>query len=647
MKKILIAGLLLIITFSESMAGEKQQILLTINKKEKIPMDEFRRVYERNNNNIQDTVNKKTAVEYLQLFINFKLKVLEAENAGMDTTSAFRQELSGYRAELATPYLTDINFNEKIIEETYHRLLKEINASHIMVRLTENASPADTLAAFRKITDIRDQVVKGLDFNDAAARYSEDPSAASNKGDLGWFTAFQMVYPFENMAYSTKVGEVSPPFRTRFGYHILKVQKMRDAEGEIHVAHIMKMYPQNASQDQKDKALQSLDSLYQMVRGGADFAEIARKYSDDKRSAEKGGEMPWFSRNKMIPEFANPAFELQNDGDISKPVDSGFGYHIIKRLEMKPIPSYEEAKADLTERLKRDKDRSSQSQEVFIGKLKNEYNFRSDEAAIDEVLKSTLAWLRGTPPGIPSHPEKSIPLFTYGKANITTGDWIEFLKKKDITTLTADTFRLPDLFRNFEDESIIAYEDSRLEQKYPDFKSLMDEYHDGMLLFDISEKKIWQKASADTAGLEKFYEINKQKYLWPDRFRGKIIQCYNPAIRDKAEEYFEMGYSGDEVTDAMHLTPGSISVREGVWAPNEDPVVDYYYWKGPRPADWNDRTGFLSGKLTGPEPKLLNEVRGYHIADYQQYLEDQWIKELRNKYPVKINKKMLKTLANE
>jgi peptidyl-prolyl cis-trans isomerase SurA len=316
-------------------------------------------------------------------------------------------------------------------------------------------------------------------------------------------------------------------------------------------------------------------------------------------------------------------------------------------MEMKPVPSFEEAKADLMERLKRDKDRSSQSQDVFIGKLKNEYNFKSDQAAIDNLLMITHSWLRGNPPQIPSQPENNVSLFSFAQVNVTTRNWIDFLKKRDIPTLAADSFRLAEVFRTFENESILAYEDSRLEQKYPEFKSLMDEYHDGMLLFDISEKKIWQKASADTAGLEKFYEINRQKYLWPERFKGKIIQCFNPAVRDQAEEYFEMGYPVNEVYDILHLPPGSLSVREGSWAKNEDPVVDYYFWKGQRPDDWTDRTGFLSGKLVGPEPKLLNEVRGYHIADYQQYLEDQWIKELRSKYPVKINKKLLKTLANE
>jgi peptidyl-prolyl cis-trans isomerase SurA len=646
MKKILIAGLLLgAITFG-STAQKKKDVLLTIDK-EKITKDDFMRIYERNNNNIQDSVNKKTALEYLQLFINFKLKVIEAQHLGMDTAKAFREELAGYRTELAAPYLTDNSFKDKVIEDTYQRMIKEINASHIMIGLTEDPSPEDTLAAFNKIKEIRDLIEKGMDFNEAAKQYSQDPSAATNRGDLGWFTVFQMVYPFENMAYSTPVRQVSPPFRTKFGYHILKVQNIRNAEGEIHVAHIMKMYPQNATQEQKMKALHSIDSLYTLIQKGADFTELAKKYSEDQRSAEKGGEMPWFTRNKMIPEFANPSFALTKDGEISKPIDSGFGYHIIKRLGLKPVPSYEEVKTELTERLKQDRDRVMQSQDIFLAKLNKEYNFNVNQPAIDDVLKATRTWLSGENPQIPSAPEKEQVLFSFAQTSISTRNWIEYLKKIDISTLSPDSLKLMQRFKTFENESVIAWEDSHLEEKYPDFKSLMEEYHDGMLLFDISEKKIWQRASSDTTGLEKFYEINKQKYLWPERFKGIVVQCFDPGIRDNVEGYLEMGISIDEVNDMLHLRPGSITGRKGAWVKNEDPVVDFYYWNGPRPADWSTRTGFLSGKLVGPEPKLLNEVRGYHIADYQQYLEDQWIKELRKKYSVKSNKKLLKTLGNE
>jgi peptidyl-prolyl cis-trans isomerase SurA len=644
MKRLLLSGMALMFILCVTAAPKKKNVLLTI-EKEKIALDEFMRIYERNNNNIQDSINKKSAGEYLELFINFKLKVLEAKLSGMDTTRAFREELAGYRTELATPYLTDLSHDDSAVEETYNRMLNEVHASHIMVRLTENPSPEDTLVAFKEITRIREMVAGGLDFNEAARQYSQDPSAQSNAGDLGWFTVFQMVYPFENMAYSMPEGQVSPPFRTRFGYHILKVHEFRKAGGEIHVAHIMKMYPQNATPEQKEQARKSADSLYAAVLGGADFAELARNFSDDQRSAEKGGEMPWFSRNRMIPEFSGPAFDLANDGDVSKPVDSGFGFHIIKRLGLKPVQPFSEAKEELTQRIKHDKDRMTESQEAFNRKLKESYQFTPNQEAISDVLLTTGKWLSGDEPRIPETVDKKRPLFTFARQTITAREWADFLRKREIKSLQTDSLSLQQLFRNFEDETILSYENNRLEEKYPDFKSLMEEYHDGMLLFDISEKLIWQKASADTIGLEKFYETNKQKYLWPERFRGAIIQTYSPQIRDEVEKCLSNGVSLEEIYDFLHLPAGSLNIREGTWAKGEDPVVDYHFWDGTRPVEWVDRTGYLHGKLNGPEPKELSEVRGYHIADYQQYLEEEWIRELRNRYKVKINKKLLETLT--
>jgi peptidyl-prolyl cis-trans isomerase SurA len=646
MRRIFAAGLLALIVSFGSTAQKKKNVLLTVGN-EQITLDEFLRVYERNNSNIQDSVNKKTAAEYLQLYTNFKLKVLEAKNSGMDTTSAFRNELAGYRKELASPYLTDLKFDETLVKETYRRMLKEVSAAHIMVSLSENAAPADTLDAYSKISDIRDQIVKGLDFNEAAQQYSEDPSAKTNSGDLGWFTVFQMVYPFENAAYSTPVGQISQPFRTRFGYHIVKVNGIRDAEGEIHVAHIMKMYPQNATDEQKNSARKAIDSLYLLIQNGADFATIARQNSDDQRSAEKGGEMPWFNKSRMIPEFSNPAFELKNNGDVSKPVDSGFGFHIIKRLEIKPVPTYEEAKRELEDRLKNEKERNTESQEAFIAKLKKEYNFFVNQPAIDDMLLTSLTSLQKEKPEIPTLQGENKTLYSFANNSFTSRNWLEYLSKRDISIIPTDSLMLVQYFKSWENESVLAYEDAHLEEKYPDFRSLMEEYHDGMLLFDISEKRIWQKASTDTTGLEKFYETNKQKYLWPDRFKGMIIQCYNPEIRDEVEKYLDMDIPVNEINDILKLSPGSIQTTEGTWAKNDNPIVDYYVWNGTRPSDWNNRTGFVWGKMVPPEPKLLNEARGYHIADYQQYLEDQWISNLRAKYKVKVNKKMLKTLSHD
>ena len=354
--------------------SQADETLITIGDT-KVSKGEFERIYQKNNNNLYNEKDKKTPEEYLELFIDFKLKVIEAEQLKMDTNSVFRNELAGYREELAAPYLTDVKYNEEMVRDLYERTTKEVNASHILVMVPKNSTPEVEDEKLKRIEEIRKEIVAGKDFNEAAVEYSEDPSAKNNKGSLGYFTAFQMVVPFENAAFTTPVGEISAPVRSAYGYHILKVHDVRANQGEILVAHIMKMFPQNVTPEIKSNLKAQIDSIYAELKNGADFAELARTKSDDKRSAQQGGEMPWFSSGRMIPEFANPAFALKNTGDISEPIETAFGYHIIKKLNTKPVPGFEESKAMLEDRIKQDPERSITSKQVFVDKLKQEYNY--------------------------------------------------------------------------------------------------------------------------------------------------------------------------------------------------------------------------------------------------------------------------------
>jgi len=645
MKKLVSVSLLVFSVCFTLAAQKKQDVLVTIGKNP-ITRDEFKYIYERNNSNIQDPENKKTPSEYLQLFINFKLKVLEAQSLGMDTTADFTKELAGYRTELAAPYLTDISFDDKLIEETYNRMTKEVNASHILINLPENPTSEDTLEAYGKITEIRRQIAGGLNFNEAAVKYSQDPSVSQNHGDLGWFTVFQMVYPFEIAAYTTPPGEISQPFLTRYGYHLLKVNDIRKSEGEMHVAHIMIGYIQGATPEQKETARLKADSIYNLLKQGIGFSELVMKYSDDKRSVSDGGELPWFGRSSMIPEFSGPAFELKNNGDISKPVDSGFGYHIIKRLDHKPVPALGEVKSELLEKIKKDSERSIYSKEAYIIKLKHNYNFTRNQNAVDDILEKSITWFQKETPEIPAELNGNPVLFSFADNTYSAQQWAEYLRKMAVTSALSNPRRLAELYNMWENQSIIAYEDSHLEGKYPEFRSLMQEYHDGMLLFNISDSKIWQRASGDSAGLAVFYQTNKNKYMWEERYKGMIVKCPNPELKEKVESYLDQGIPLNEIFDMIHITPAAFNVTEGTWSEKENPVIEYYFMNGSKPKDWDENTGFVKAGKIPPEPKLLNEARGYHIADYQQYLEDKWIKELRKKYPVKINKKLLRTLDN-
>lgn len=644
MKKFLFVIVLAGFFASPVFSQKKQDVVVTIGN-EKIFAGDFKKIYERNNSNILDPAEKKTPEEYLELFVNFKLKVLEAKAMGLDTSRAFIEELAGYRAELAAPYLTDISYTEKLVEETYQRMTKEVNASHLLITFPQNPSPADTLASLQRIREIKAEIDNGLDFNEAAVRYSQDPSAAQTRGNLGWFTAFQMVTPFEDAAYTTPVGKVSEPVRTRFGFHLLKVHDIRDALGEIKVAHIMKIFPPDMTPEVKQSLRKSIDSLYILLLNGANFAELARNNSDDQRSAVEGGEMPYFSRSRMIPEFADPAFALAKDGDISKPIETDFGFHIIKRLDLKPIPEFNAVKRELEERIKRDPDRSTQSREIFLTRLKKEYNFSNNQKLIDEKIKKAAQWINDGMLKVPEGISDRDVLFSFAGKSYRAEDWFRHLGNLQLTFHDSPESVLANQFHNWEEEAIIGYEDSRLEEKHPDFRSILQEYHDGLLLFAVSEQKIWQRASTDTLGLKAFYETNKGKYMWGERFKGMIVKCILPGIKERIEDYIDQGIPMAEISDKENISDEYFDVVEGTWSKGENKIIDYFVWNGPKPDDWDDETGFIKGSLIGPEPKLLEEARGFHISDYQQYLEEIWLKELRQKYPVKVNRKVLKTIS--
>ena len=618
------------ISFFNLAKAQKNDVLITIEKTE-ITRQEFERIYRKNNQNLLEQSDIKSPKDYLDMYINFKLKVVEAMNLKMDTSKAFIEELAGYRKELAAPYLTDMQYDEKLIKELYQRMKTEVDASHILLRLPENATPEQEQAVLTKINSIREEILNGREFNDAAAEYSEDPSAKNNGGNLGYFTAFQMVTPFENAAFTTPEGEISKPVRSSFGYHLIKVHGVRENQGEIQVAHIMKMFPQGQPDFDKSQLKSEIESIYQEILNGADFAEMAKKHSDDQRSAAQGGEMPWFSAGRMIPEFSKPAFALQNIGDISKPVETAFGFHIINKTGQKPVPPLEEVRADIEARIKRDPERSNSTRKVFIEKLKNEYGFEkiSENAAKINALN------------INENDQENLLLFSFSKNNYYLNDFKKFIHNENITTGSYSNH-----FNDWMNAEIIAYEDAHLEEKYPDFRYLMQEYHDGLLLFNIMEEKIWKFAAEDTLGLQNFYQKNKKKFNWEERFKGLIITCKNIETREEAEKYFEANMPVQEIEDLLNKEEQAIKNESGAWEKGTNSTVDYFVWDGTKPSEINPELTFIRGDLIPPEPKTLDEARGLYISEYQNFLEKTWLKELRKKYKVKVNRKLLKSIPH-
>jgi len=392
----------------------------------------------------------------------------------------------------------------------------------------------------------------------------------------------------------------------------------------------MKMFPREMSPETKIALKAQIDSIYTALQNGADFAEMAKANSDDKRTADQGGVMPWFSSGRMISEFATPAFALKNDSDMSKPIETPYGYHIIKRLAKRPVPTFEESETMIENRIKQDPQRSETSKIVFIDKLKIEYNYTENNDAVEKISDKKIE-----DPLDRSNPQ----LFVLNGKSYAMSDFLVWLKKEKIESGAYNAY-----FGKWVDAEITAYEDSRLEEKYPDFRYLLQEYHDGMLLFNISEEKIWNYAALDSAGLESFYNKSGKKYSWEERFKGMVVTCKNDSARQEAEKFLASGMSAQEVMDMLNTNKTAISINEGAWEKGSNPVVDYFVWGGPAPANFKSELNFVRGDKIPPETKTLDEARGLYISDYQNFLEEQWIKELHDKYKITVNKKLLKTI---
>ncbi len=627
-------------------AQKKGETVVTIGN-DKVSKEEFEANYRKNNTNVLDKKDLKSPAEYLDLYIKFKLKVLEAEKLGYDTVRSYREELGGYRKDLAKPYLTDVSFNEEMVKTAYHRTQYERKASHLLIRVTPEALPTDTLKAWNKINDLRKQIIAGADFNEMAAKYSEDPSAVQNRGMLGYFTAFQMVFPFEDMTYRTPVGQVSEIVRTRFGYHIIKIHDERAAAGEIKVAHIMKMFPRQATEETIAKLKLEADSIWQKATSGADFAELAKKYSDDKQSSTEGGVMSWFTPNNMVPSFAEAAFALKNDGDISPVIRTPFGWHIIKRLERRTIQPFEKMRSELETKIKQNPLISKHSDEAFDRKLRAEYQLKIDESNFAK-LTSFVSDTLNKKNWVLDNPMKEKLLVTFANQKITVGAFTDFLQQQHFKPLAnlAES-QLKTLLDKYINQQLLAYENTQLEKKYPDFALLYQEYHDGILLFNISKDKIWDVAANDSARLKTYFDQTTKKHYWNERFKGWIIKANNRDTRANVESLLNESRATqkNELTDLFNTqTDSKIQISDVACEKGENPIVDYFIWGGAKPSGFDETTTFVHGKIVKNEMKGLKDAWGLYSSDFQEQIEKEWIDALMKKYPVVINQKVLKKI---
>jgi len=633
--------------------AQKEPVIMTIDGKP-VTKSEFLQIYLKNNPDPK--YDQASLDEYAELFKKFKLKVLEAEALGYDTIPKLVRELDGYKKQLAMPYLQDSSMNEALVREAYNRMQNEVRASHILIKLNEKASPEDTLKVYNRLMAIKKRIENGEDFATIAMAPggSEDPSVNVNGGDLGYFTAFQMVYPFEDAAYKTEVGKVSMPFRTRFGYHILRVTDKRPARGTMEAAHIMVRITPNSTEEEVKAAEDKANEIYDLLMNGQDFRDLVRKYSDDGSTLSKGGVLPQFgtgATTRMVPEFEDAAFALKNDGDISKPIRTEYGFHIIKRISWKPVPSFDEMRKELESRVTRDS-RSQLTQESFITKLKQEYHFKkkNDKPILwfKNVIDSTYYLGKFDPETVSA----SKPIFTLNGVKFTQKEFAHYL---------ADNFRgakrdgsveemLLDQYGNWEKKAILDYETSRLPVKYPAYKALLNEYHDGILLYEVMSDLVWNKAMKDTTGLKAFYEANKNKYMWDLRYDAEVMECKDKAIADKVYEM--MSSDTAKINNIVkeinldselnvRLRTGKLDVAKSDFLANQNLKVGLN-----KPYEVEDKFYVVRVKeVLQPMQKEFYEAKGAVTSDYQTKLEQDWLSQLANKYPVVINKEALYNLG--
>ena len=638
--KQLVFGLLMIATAFAKAQDTPKKVLFTIDDKPYYT-DEFKRVYNKNIDLVKDE-SQKDLNEYLNLYVGYKLKINKAYQLKLEDNPKYITELNSYRTQLAKNYLTDVKVTNELVHEAYDRSLKEIDASHILFLVDENATPADTLKAYNKALAVRKKIIAGADFGALAMEISEDPSAKENKGDLGYFSVFRMVYPFENGAYNTKIGNVSEPIRSRFGYHLIKVNAIRGNRGEVVVSHIMLMKSDDKDGNRKNET--RIQELYQKLQQGENFEQVAKQFSEDKSSAENGGKMAPFSSGQISSEeFENVAFGLTMEAPLSKPFETSFGWHIIKLNEKNPVKTFDEMAADLQTKVSRD-ERSRLIQISLTEKLRKKYKTTTDKKVYGAVERSfTNEFYKGSLPSDETAAKVKGAILTVNEDKIPAEDFFNFVKKNQNAGAEIKPLSnmLSVLFDQFKDEQLNKYYNANLETEFPEFANVMTEYRDGLLLFDLMEKEIWEKSKTDTVGLHAFYDKNKLKYQWKKRYDVLVVSSVKEDYIKRAEKLLKKGKSAAEIKEALNtgteleviekegmfedgstLLPKNISDKKGITSISKE--GDYYF--------------VTRVKNTIPAgQKTFEECEGKVINDYQQYLEENWVSDLKKEFKIKVN----------
>ena len=627
-----------------------QEVLFTVGN-QSITTEEFKAVYEKNKG-VGAALDPKTPEQYLELYVNFKLKIAEAYAQQRDTATGFKNEFGGYRAQLAKPYLSDQGAEEELIKQAFSRMQEEVRAAHIMIALEANALPSDTLKAYKQLVELRKSILSGkTKFENAARETSADTWSAKNGGDLGFFTVFNMVYPFESAAYELEVGELSMPVRSQYGYHLVKLLERRSASGIVRVRHIFFASNGKSSLQEQQRAERSANEIYSRLEGGEDFISLL-EFSEDRKTKDAMGELPEFGINNMMPAFEAAAFALEAPGDYSAPVETSIGWHVIQLIEKKPLPTFDELKSELKKKVNRDA-RSRVGATRFMKRLKSEYDFAIDERwlgrtmnLVDKNAFGTGAW------EIPTLSRDRV-VATFANEKIYQSEVLEFWSKNQNQSSEAVRVEfLRVLFNAYSNDRLIAYEDGQLEKKHADFRNLVREYKEGILLFDLTQEAVWNKAAQDSAGIAAHYELIKEDYRWEDRVRA----TYWVSTDEKLARKIAKWTSKNKVEKVQELLENedalSVAIQNGTYEQDENSVIQAVWQEesgvfGPVELDNGSFVVVQIDEFIPSAPKALNEIKGLVIASYQDALEKEWVNALKSKFEVNVNENAKSALFQE
>jgi peptidyl-prolyl cis-trans isomerase SurA len=657
MKRISIT-LVTMVLFALGLMAQKDDPVLFKVEDTKVHVSEFSYIYGKTNGDKAD-FSKESIEEYLDLYVKFKLKVQKAKDLQIDTIPSLRQELEGYRRQLADSYLIDKGVADKLIKEAYDRIQEDVDISHILIGCPENAPPSDTLNAYNRIMEVKQALMNGADFNELARSKSTDQSAPQNGGRVGYVSALfpKGLYSLESAAYAAELNKPAGPVRTNAGYHMVLVHDRRPARGEMEAAHILI----RKKKDDNGQAKKMIDEIYASLKNGADFDALAVSKSQDSRTANNKGYIGFFGINRYEKPFEDAAFSIAEDGAYSEPVETSVGWHIVKRISKKDIQPFNIEKSRLNGKIRKDP-RFEQAKLAMLNRIKKESNFKENTAVLDQfvaTLNDTFLTFRWRAPETRSEEM----LFSLGDDfKVTLGDFTDYLGKASRKRLRMSRRQGPEvaaisLYAEFLDENLLKYEETQLSAKYPEFRALMREYEEGILLFETTKMLVWDKASEDTTGLREFFNDKiSGKYRWGKR---AVTDVYDIAKKyaDKAEEIAAYAAThtaeevkakynvGDEkvvasVTERTFEENRNMDMRKMKWAPNQVSKMIVH------PRTGNVKFYRIKEILPVTEKKL-EEARGYVVADYQDFLEKQWVEELQNEYKVDINKKVLKSLIKK